>query len=151
TDIGLFDPQLLNIGTYNITYLAPSGCPTSAPVEIFMFEQVSISGILQQYCQKDTVYQLVINPSDGDFFINSVTALPEINPSLLGAGVHELYYAKGTGACASSDRKFITVLEPIGLELALVSDSICSGQQAVVEALAQGGKGNLTYIWNQGL
>lgn len=151
TDIGLFDPQLLNVGSYNITYWAPSGCPTSAPVEIFMFEQVSISGILQQYCQKDTVYQLVINPVDGDFFINSVTAIPAINPSVLGAGVHELYYTKGTGACASSDRKFITVLEPIALELALVSDSICSGQQAVVEALAQGGKGNLTYIWNQGL
>jgi gliding motility-associated-like protein len=134
-----------------VNYTAPSGCITPASVEIFLYEPVSISGFIQQYCQVDSNYLLTLLPDGGTFTINGIETNPIINPVNLGTGVHELFYKRGVGACASSERRFITVLEPISQISQLESDSICLGQQAVVEIIAQGGLGTLTYIWDQGL
>lgn len=151
TEIGLFDPQLLPVGSYTVNYHAPSGCTTELPLDIFVFEEASISGFEQQYCNRDTMYELSLVPDGGDFTINGEISDPEINPSQLGAGTHELLYRRGTGECASSMRRFITVFEPISAENELLPDSICLGESAVVEIIAVGGRGSLEYQWDGGL
>lgn len=146
--IGLFDPQLLPVGSYDVVYTAPTGCRTTALIEIFLYEQVRIGGFQQQYCYRDTSYGLTLNPAGGRFFLNGAEVPPQINPALLGPGSHELYYTRGTGACASADRKFITILEPIRVDSGLENDSICAGQFTEVAIFARGGLGNLTYTWD---
>nr|MBS0037411.1 gliding motility-associated C-terminal domain-containing protein [Saprospiraceae bacterium] len=148
---GLYDPRIPGIGIHNITYLAPSGCATDGQVEIFPFEEVSIDGLSQQYCFSDTLIQLVLEPEGGIFTINSEESEPEFNPVELGTGIHEILYSRGTGECASSERRFITILNPIGVEVPLTADSICPGENVVLEALGTGGVGGLTYIWDNDL
>lgn len=149
--IGLFDPQSLDVGLFNIEYTAPSGCRTTAEVDIFIYEQVSIQGFEQQYCYNDTSYILDIQPAGGIFTINGMEVVPEINPTALGPGTHELLYRRGVDECASSDRRFISVLEPIQAIAQLENDSICMGQATVVAIEAMGGLGNLSYNWSGGL
>lgn len=148
---GLFDPQLLPPGTYNITYTTPSGCITTQTLDILIFEEVSISGVTQQYCFNDTVINIDISPPGGDFFLNGEIQGPSFNPTVLGSGNHELYYTRGTGPCASDQRIFISVLPPISGTIATPTDSICQGQNTVVEVDLEGGSGILTATWDQGL
>ena len=147
---GLFDPQLLAAGSYPITYETPLGCITVDTIDIILWEQVSISGVDQQYCHTDTMINISISPSGGEFYIDGVPASPQFNPQLLGTGTHELYYTRGTGPCASDKRVFFTVLLPI-IGVTSEPDSICSGENAVIDVSASGGSGALTASWNQGL
>ena len=148
---GLFDPSLAGVGSHEVTYFTPFGCATTSTVEVTPFEAVSISGFVQQYCYNDTLIQLQLEPEGGNFTINGQSAEPEFNPVDLGTGTHELLYRRGTGECASSERRFITVLPPISLQYPLENDSICPGENTVVEALAEGGIGGLSYNWDGGL
>jgi len=147
---GLFDPQLLTPGSYPITYQAPSSCVTNDTIDIILWEQVSISGINQQYCFSDTSINVNISPPGGTFLIDSVPAMPMFNPAMLGAGNHELFYSRGTGPCGSTKRVFISITSPIS-GMPSPPDSICRGENAVVEVQASGGIGTLTSTWDQGL
>ena len=148
---GLFDPQLLDVGSYPITYTAPSGCITEDTVDIFQFEEVSIEDVVQQYCFSDTVINVNIQPPGGDFFINGNPATGSFNPSQLGSGTHELLYTRGSGACESTDRVFFSVLEPISGFINAAPDSICPEGNAVIEITPSGGTGNLSATWDNGL
>jgi gliding motility-associated-like protein len=150
TQIGLFDPQLLSPGAYEIFYTTPLGCTSSDTVDIILLEQVSIDGVNQFYCFKDTLINVNIMPLGGDFFINGALASPSFNPALLGTGTHELYYERGTGACASDERIFFSVLPPIDGNIS-PPDSICAGENAVIGASATGGTGTLRANWDQGI
>lgn len=147
---GLFDPQLLSVGLHPIEYTAPSGCVSYDTVEIILREEVSISGVDQVYCFKDTVINVGIAPLGGTFYINGVVSLPTFNPSQLGTGTHELYYTRGTGPCGSDERIFFSVTAPI-IGVASPPDSICYGENAVIAATASGGTGTLSASWDQGL
>ena len=148
---GLFDPQIPGLGVHTITYTAPTGCSTSTTVEVTPYEVVSISGIQQQYCFQNVDFPVVLQPAGGTFTINGVPAGAMINPAQLGSGTYELYYIRGSGACASFDRKFIQVLPPIEKNTGTPSDSICLGQQTTIEYSATGGTGTLQYVWDNGL
>ena len=147
---GLFDPQLLPPGLHPIFYTAPSGCMSTDTIEIILREEVSINGVAQIYCFTDTVINVIIAPLGGTFYINGVPSAPSFNPSLLGTGTHELFYTRGSGPCASDERIFFSVTTPI---TGVVSppDSICYGENAVIEADASGGIGSLSASWDQGL
>lgn len=147
---GLFDPQLLLPGSYPISYETPKGCITLDTIDIILWEQVSISGVSQQYCNVDTFIQVVIAPPGGSFFIDGIPSPSSFNPQLLGTGTHELYYTRGTGPCASNKRIFFSVLLPI-TGMTTPADSICSGENAMIAIDASGGSGTLTATWDQGL
>ena len=148
--IGLFDPQLLSAGSYPVSYTTPLGCITEDTIDIILWEQVRIQGVSQQYCFTDTVMHVDLQPSGGTFLIDGIPSVPEFNPAILGAGTHELFYSRGTGPCASEKRLFITILFPITGAITQ-GDSICIGENAVVEVDASGGSGSLTPVWDQGL
>ncbi len=147
---GLFDPQLLTPGSYPITYQAPSGCITYDTIDIILYEQVNITGVTQQYCFADTTINVNITPAGGTFYIDGNPSMPLFNPSMLGTGNHELFYTRGTGPCGSTKRVFISVTAPINGAVS-APDSICRGENAVVEVHASGGTGTLTSNWDQGL
>ena len=148
---GLYDPGLAGNGIHEITYFTPFGCATAGLVEVTPFQAVSIQGFVQQYCFKDTMVQLQLQPDGGTFTINGIQSVSAFNPVELGTGTHELLYRRGTGECASSERRFITVLNPISLQYQLENDSICPGENTVIEALGQGGIGGLAYNWGGSL
>jgi len=147
---GLFDPQLLPPGMHPVYYTAPSECMTTDSIEIILRQQVSINGVDQVYCFKDTSISVIIAPPGGTFYINGNPSMPLFNPSMLGTGTHELYYTRGTGPCASDERIFFSVTSPID-GMTSPPDSICYGENAVIEASATGGIGNLRASWDQGL
>ncbi len=148
---GLFDPGLPGTGIHEVIYYAPSGCPTVGEVQIFPFEEVSIQGLSQQYCYVDSTINVIVEPEGGVFTINGVETEPEFNPVDLGPGTHEIRYSRGEGGCASSERRFITVMHPISLESPIQNDSICPGENAVLEVFGSGGVGTLTYHWDNDL
>ena len=148
--IGLFDPQLLAPGAYPIFYTTPLGCLSTDTIDIILLEQVSISGINQFYCFKDTTVNINIAPLGGDFFINGVLSSPVFNPAILGTGTHELFYERGSGPCRSDDRLFFSVLPQINGNVSL-PDSICYGDNTVISAAATGGTGTLRATWDQGI
>lgn len=149
--IGLFDPQLLSVGEHYISYQAPNGCVTNDTIEIFLFEQVEIEGIGQQYCFNDSLISVQLTPPGGSFYINGVERSAMFNPIQYGEGNHELYYTKGVGVCASSRRKFVTVLPPISGRIEASNDSICVGESTVVSIDPEGGAGIISAVWDRGL
>jgi len=148
--IGLFDPQLLAPGEYPVFYTTPLGCVSTDTIDIILLEQVSINSVKQFYCFKDTMVNVSILPLGGDFFINGVLTSPSFNPALLGTGTHELYYERGSGPCASDERLFFSVLPPIEGNVS-PADSICFGENAVINSSAIGGTGTLQADWDQGI
>lgn len=148
---GLFDPQSLGAGQYEITYTAPSGCQSLDTIEIFLYEEVDISPIAQQFCFTDTLITFSTSPPGGTLTINGMNSSPSFNPSELGTGNHEVLYTRGSGACESSQRIFFTVLPSITGTASASPDSICAGQNAVVGIETTGGIGTLTPIWDNGL
>lgn len=147
---GLFDPQLLPPGIHYISYVSPAGCLSLDSIEIILRQPVTITGVDQVYCSSDTLIDVILMPSGGDFFINGIASPPQFNPSLLGTGTHELFYTRGTGPCGSVKRIFISVMPPID-GTGTPADSICIGDNTVVAVAATGGVGTLTYTWDQGL
>jgi gliding motility-associated-like protein len=147
---GLFDPQLLPYGSYEIMYEAPSGCITLDTIEILLYEEVDINGVAQVYCYTDTLIHVDIMPPGGSFFINGISSSPEFSPAQIGTGTHQLFYTRGTGPCASDQRIFFSVLPPI-TGITSLPDSICSGENAMIDVNASGGSGTLSATWNQGL
>jgi gliding motility-associated-like protein len=148
---GLFDPKVPGVGFHEIFYRSPRGCITADTIEVFLFEQVGIDGVDQQYCFSDTVINIVVSPSGGELYVNGVLSTGTFNPSLLGTGNHEIYYSKGSGACQSDDKLFFSVLPPISGNIQASNDSICLGQNTVVEVRTEGGVGNLTAVWSGSL
>jgi len=148
---GLFDPQSLDVGFYTIYYIAPSGCETAVEIEVFEFEEAQILDLDQQFCFNDTLVQIELQPTGGNFTINGNPSGSSFRPSELGSGNHELLYERGSGECASSDRKFITVLPPIEGVVSASSDTLCPSGSTEVEVSSTGGRGQRITTWDQGL
>ena len=148
---GLFDPELSGIGIHPVSYISPAGCRAQAWVEVEAWEQVRISGIDPQYCFKNQDIPVLLNPPGGEFFVNGLPSAPVINPAKLGSGVWELYYTRGEGNCASSEKTFVKILPPISKRSSSENDSICIGQRTTISIDATGGQGGLVYTWGHGL
>jgi len=148
---GLFDPQSLPVGFHTIYYIAPSGCETQAEIEIFEFEEAEIVNLAQQYCFNDSLIIVQLRPPGGEFTINGQSGISQFRPSELGSGNHELSYERGTGACASSDRQFITILPPIEGTVSASADTLCPNQSTEIEVVSTGGRGQRVTTWDQGL
>jgi gliding motility-associated-like protein len=92
-----------------------------------------------------------VSPPGGTLTINGNDAMPSFNPAQLGSGNHEIFYTRGTGECASSQRLFFSVLPPISGTVEAKPDSVCIGQNSVIDIQTSGGLGTLTPIWDSGL
>jgi hypothetical protein len=142
---GVFSPTQL--GTYNLTYTVGSGnCAASDNVVISVINFSSANaGIDQAICASPSAINLNGTPAGGTWSGDPmVTSSGVFSPSI--AGIYTLTYTYGTGSCASSDVKIITVNS---VPTVSVNDPItCAGEIETLTTTVVNGLAPYTYTWS---
>lgn len=150
TSGGSFNPTA--VGTFNLTYTftpaAATGCPPQSDVVVVnvINPTPANAGPDQSVCPGIPPIQLNATPVGGTWSGTGVTSGGLFTPST--PGNFTLTYSFGSGPCAVSDQKVITVYTPPNIT---VNDpSICAGASATLTAVGSAGLGPYTYAWSPG-
>ncbi|MFT5336247.1 MAG: hypothetical protein ACI9YL_000241 [Luteibaculaceae bacterium] len=154
---GLFDPQVRGSGKWTAIYNL-KGCLDTTFVTI---QKViaQITSIPEISCNTASPIPLSAQPSGGYFYVvrsagdTVLLGSPQIIPSDLDSGKHELFYSYGTGECLIEDSLTFTVLDSIRINFPLHNDTICFGDETLFEFTVSGGKedNGYTYDWEDPL
>lgn len=149
---GLFDPSAADSDTVWVKYETARGCSDSLQIFITPFLQASVTGLLPNYCNIDTLIPLTLSPAGGTLTGMGVVGT-DFNPSLLaGGGQSWVYYTYGTGLCQSTDSLKVIVYPPLTASITANNDSLCFGNGTGMQVQANGGNQSLyTYQWGNGL
>lgn len=152
TEEGIFDPQVAGVGLHTIYKESKAGCRGEAIIEVYSDEAASIEGLSDFYCYKDSNLVLTFFPSGGILSANE-DVINQINPAMLGSGIHQIKYAVGEGLCYSDTTFEIEVGLPLNVTLPFDADSLCFGISTTISALAGGGDSlsGYTYHWDNDL
>lgn len=150
-ETGLLNPAEMNIGDNEVYFITDLGCSNPVNVEIVEFMEAQINNIEDNYCFQDANILFDVAPQNGVFMINGVISVPEMNPSDLGSGFHELEYSVGSGACADQTSIFISISEEISGETYALMDTLCPDETTTIFVETDGGFNTITATWNQGL
>jgi gliding motility-associated-like protein len=146
---GIFNPAIAGVGTHLILFNLPGKCTDTVKIKVNGLPNVSILGLRDYYCYKDSITQLVLNPVGG--LLQGIGLVgTAFNPSKANQGVHRITYTFGSGKCISTFSKDVTVGEPLTLTLSKNKDSICIGETVELSTLSKGGNGNSTLVWSSG-
>jgi len=148
---GLINIAELNPGLHEVFFISEKGCGTSVTVNVIQFEEAEILGILENYCFQDTNYSLGLYPLNGTLTINGIEVSPQINPSVLGTGYHEIEYTVGVDECEDKLSLYIVIDEPISGFTYANFDTLCPDESTSIFVETSGGNGSITAIWDQGL
>lgn len=148
---GLINIEALNPGSNEIRFISEKGCATPIIVDLIGFQEAQILDVVDSYCYQDTNYFLTLLPNDGTFTINGIESLPQINPSLLGSGYHEIEYIVGVDECEDKMSTFIAVEEPISGFTYANFDTLCPDESTSIFVEAYGGVGPIAAVWDSGL
>lgn len=102
SNLGIFDPSILNPGDYTVTYsVGPDNCQsiTSITLKVVASENVVLSDTI--LCENTIITQLVANPSSGTWSGHSaVTSSGSFDPSISGIGDFAIDYVyQDTNGC----------------------------------------------------
>lgn len=149
---GIFDPKVAGAGVHDISFVSEEGCAGVGKISVYNFQKVSIGGLASQYCFKDTTINIAYAPIGGSLLVDGVPQT-SFNPTIAGPGIHQISYSYGVGKCADDKTIYVNVGLPITVDLPVVKDSICLGENAKIAAFGNGGSsfGNYNYIWDQGV
>ena len=150
-ETGLINLEDLSIGNNEVRFISKNGCATSVNVDITQFQEAQILDVVDNYCFQDTNYLLTLAPGNGTFTINGQVSPPEINPSVLGPGYHEIEYTVGVDECEDKLNLFVAVEEPISGFTYANFDTLCPDESTSIFVETSGGVGNITAIWDMGL
>ncbi len=146
---GVFDPAQAGPGVHAIVYDAPAGCSDTVNIDVYPFQQASISGVQDTYCSNDELVRVQLFPMGGVF-----TGLPDtlFNPSLLTNGTYTLVYSVGFGACFSSDTLVFEDHQELSTQILVSNNPICGDGGTVIEVVPMGGNPNypVSYQWSDG-
>lgn len=150
---GVLNPANLGVGTWIATYtfVDANGCQNSDDLAIEVFAPLfAEAGPDIAVCDVDTTLQfldftpatqgswsgpgLVVDPSTGMVDVGSL--LP---------GLYAYSYNYGTGTCATSDQRTLTIYENPVAELTVDDMTPCDGDEVVATASATGGAGGYAY------
>jgi gliding motility-associated-like protein len=144
TSTGEFTPSALgNVTlTYSVTLL---GCTGTDQIIVTVINPTNANaGADQGICLNAPAITLTGTPSGGSWSGDPlVTGGGVFTPS--ASGTHTLTYSYGSGSCATSDTKIVTVysLPTVG-----VNDlTICAGDQATLTAVGASGQTPFSYLW----
>lgn len=149
---GMFDPSLATTGVNVITYRTQGGiCDKTINVTVNQYVAASIN-IADTFCFTNQNIPIPVTPTGGTWSGtgNYNKAAGTFNPLVAGPGRHQIYYSFGTGACFTTDEKFVVVRDSISASLVTNVDTICLGDNATLTASAIGGypNPNYTYTWS---
>lgn len=149
TQKGIFSPAIAGVGTHLIYFSIPGKCIDTVKITVNALPNISVIGLRDFYCYKDSTTQLILNPTGG---VLTGTGLigSGFNPRVAQKGLHTISYKVGSGKCISSFTKDVTVGEPLLLNLTQNKDSICIGETVELSTISSGGNGNQTLIWSSG-
>ena len=145
---GLFNPTSLGNFplTYTFTPAAGTGCPPQSDIVAInvINPTPANAGVDLFVCPGTPSILLTATPTGGTWSGTGVTSGGSFNPS--ASGTFTLTYSFGTGPCAVSDQRVITVYT---LPNVTVNEpAICIGQTATLTAVGSGGLGPYTYAWS---
>jgi hypothetical protein len=147
---GLFSPSQLSLGQHYLAYTAVSGCIDTFSVTIYNLPQLSLSGLIPNYCFKDTNIFVNTMPIGGILTGNGVTG-SYFNPSQAGEGYHTITYAYGNGVCTEIIDFIVLVSSELMADVYSSEDTICNGDYLNISVSASGGIGNYSFSWDNGL
>ncbi len=141
----------LSAGIYTITITDGNGCKKSAAVTIQSNggSIVSLSGVSNVLCSGQANGSATASGSTGTspYTYSWSTGATTAGATGLSAGIYTVTVTDATG-CSSS--KTVQISEPTALTLTGTGDTGCEGETLNLNAIANGGTGNITYTWNPG-
>ena len=148
TSGGSFNPSTVGNFTLTYTYNSPpaSTCPpqTDQVVISVITPTAANAGPDQSVCPGTPAIQLAATPTGGTWSGTGVTSGGSFTPG--APGNYTLTYTFGSGPCAVSDQKVITVYSP---PVVNVNDAIvCEGLTTALSAAGSAGLSPYTYSWS---
>ncbi|MFN5371972.1 MAG: hypothetical protein ACK5B6_10970, partial [Bacteroidia bacterium] len=134
------------VGTVTLTYtVTQNGCTATDQVVLTVANPTAANaGADQSVCLNSAPLNLTATPANGTWSGTGVTSGGLFTPS--SVGTFTLTYSVGTGNCAVTDTKVITVL---ALPSVTVADAtICAGQNTTLTANGSGATTPYTYSWS---
>ncbi len=146
---GMFNPALADTGNHKIIFTLPGKCADTIKIRVKGLPKISLSGLQNYYCFKDTVDQIVLSPSGGLLTGNGIVGTT-FNPKIAGSGNHNITYKFGIGKCVSQIVQQIYIADTLKLNFTSNKDSVCVGTTVTLTAKATGGSNNYTINWSSG-
>ncbi len=147
---GLFDPSLATLGVNVITYRTQGGiCDKTINVTVYQYTAANIT-LADTLCFINQNIPIPVVPPGGTWTGtgNYNKTAGTFNPAIVGAGRHQVIYSFGSGACFTSDEKYIVVRDSITANLISSANPICLGDSVTLTASASGGFPNPTYSYS---
>jgi gliding motility-associated-like protein len=111
---------------------------------------VTISGIPNVYCFKDTTLSLTGTPAGGVW--GGAVMDSTFNPSLAGAGTHTISYTIGSGDCSVTATFTVQVRDQLLLNMAYTDTVLCHGGDIRISGIPNGGDPlHYDFSWDHGL
>ena len=146
---GMFSPALAGPGLHLILFNLPGKCSDTVRVRVNALPVVSLSGLAQNYCFRDTVIRLVMRPYGGILSGKGLTD-SSFNPAHAGTGSHSIAYQVGSGKCISKTTVNVDVSDTLRMRLDLDKDTVCPGTPVVFSTAISGGTGAYIIRWSSG-
>lgn len=148
---GVFDPGIAGEGIHEVFYQSTHGCESSVEIIVVPPPTGLLDSLPDFLCFKDSVYLSTTFPTD-EILVDGIP-YPIFNPADFEPGIHTILFRGGVGECFAEAEKEITIGEPIQLILPFKTDSICFGENIILNVEASGGLlgAAFDYVWDQGL
>ncbi len=125
---GLFDPKMASFGANKVYYSFSGTCSAIDSAIIVMEERPEVAIVPPgDFCNADTVIQLVATPSGGRWSGNGITnaTAGTFNPSVAGIGSHSIGYTVD-GYCSNAESIVIHVTSKTPVAVNTPEQSLCT-------------------------
>lgn len=147
---GLFLAQNAGVGQHTLYYFSKNACVDSIIIRVQARPVVKVTPPTYNYCHRDSLFGLKLEPAFGA--LSQLTGAgvvgQDFNPAMAGAGNHWIKYRYGTPTCYNADSVRLSVMAPLSLKLNAEDDSLCPGENTLIQTSSSGGiKDNYNYRW----
>ncbi len=149
---GIFNPGTAGVGTHSIvySYTNATGCSDTAmqTIQVNPLPSVSFTGLPSSLCINSNNVSLTGNPSGGLFKGDGIVMQNQFNPTLAGAGTHDVKYVyTDNNSCTDSTINSVTVYS-LPVVFAGNDTTITYGSTANLHATVSNLVGNASYSWS---
>lgn len=149
--LGIFDPTLSGVGTFNITYIITNGnCVDQSVSQITVLPDADASfNSIGPFCENEAVQVLVAINSGGVYTGNGITNSSSglFNPLIAGPGIHTVTYSIG-GLCGDTASHDVIINPTPEIEITSSAVNGCSSLEVLFSSSSSISSG--TYYWDFG-